>query len=550
MAEYGLQNTRGTLIALSGAVGLVLIIACVNVASLQVALGLARRREFVTRLALGASRTRLSRQLLAEALVIAAIGCGGGIAVSWLATRTLELLLPPGFLRLPFRGDIDVTLDTTVVAFAATVSFISALLFAFAPMLGLKGDSLQPALRDGARGATRSAATTRRVLVTAEIALAIVVLVGAGLMMRSMLHLLAVQPGLDPHNVLSMRVSLPQHDTYGAPERTDFCRNLAREVGSLPGVMQVSAVSHLPLGGSNASRAITIEGRPEPPPDSIASAAYRLACPGYFAALGIRLIAGRDFTDSDSLNAPRVVIVNRTLVERYWKDGDALGQRLKIGGYRSGNPYLTIIGIVDSVRHFGLDAGPSREIFLPYSQQAWPVMTIVAKTAGDPLIWDRQVRAALTRVESSLPAAQTRVMEDVVRQSVGWREAPMRLLTAFAVIGLLLAAIGVYGVLAYYVSQRTREFGVRTALGASRRTLVALVLRQSATPIAVGTGLGVAASFAATTLLSRFLYEVQPGDPVVLASVVALLTLVALFSSWLPARRAAAIDPITALRNE
>jgi len=244
-------------------------------------------------------------------------------------------------------------------------------------------------------------------------------------------------------------------------------------------------------------------------------------------------------------------VINRAMAKAYWKDGESpVGRRLKIGGPRSENPWTTIIGVTESVRHFGLDSEARREIFMPYSQAAWPTMTVVAKTVGEPVAWQSALRGVVRQVDADLPVARVQSMEAVVSSSVNWRETPMRLLTGFAVIGLLLASIGVYGVLAYYVSQRTREIGVRAALGATRRQLAGLVVRQSMLPIVAGVVLGVAGSFASGRLLQELLYQVQPGDPQVVITIVALLLGVGLLASWLPARRAASIDPMVALRDE
>ncbi len=551
MEEFGLLNTRRILVALSGAVALVLLIACINVAGLQVALGLARRREFVTRLSIGARYPHLVRQVLAESLMLAGLGCIGGLALALLVTRSVDLILSPGFRTLPFRGDVAVALDGRVMMFAVVVAGLSALLFAFAPLVGLRRQSLQAMLREGDRGATRLATGTRRALVAIEVAMAIIVLCGAGLMIRSLSRLLQVDPGFNPSSTLVMAVSLPQVNTYGPPDRVDFCRNLARELSGVPGIVKSSAISHLPLNGSNASRGFFIEGRNPPRPNEPGlEPTIRLICPGYFATLEIPLLSGRDFNEQDGRDGTQVVILNRATAERYWPNGDALGQRFKLGGINSTNPWLTVIGIVDNVRHFALEAEPSREIYRSYSQAAWPVMTIVAKTAGEPLLWQRQVRDAIGRVELQLPAANPRSLEAVVNGSIAWRETPMRLLTGFAVVGLLLVAIGVYGVLAYYVSQRKREFGVRLALGASKSRLVAVVLRQSAVPVLAGVIVGVAGSLLSGRWLASLLYEVEPSDPVVLISIAALLTIVAVVSSWIPARRAAMVDPLVALREE
>jgi putative ABC transport system permease protein len=550
MRDYGMGNTSRILVALSGAVALVLLIACVNVAGLQLALGLTRRREFVTRLALGASYQQLARQVFVEGVLLAFVGGTGGLGLAFVVTQGVDLILSPGFRNLPFRGDVAITLDTRVLAFAMGASVASALLFAFVPLIGLRTPTLQPLLRDADRGTTRIAAATRRALVTAEVALAIIVLSSAGLMIRSVSTLLQVQPGLDPSNVLTMQVALPQADTYGPAERAAFCSNLQREVGSLPGVIRASAISHLPLSGANAGRGFTIEGRPQTTFQDGPSADYRLICPNYFAAMAIPPVAGRDFNERDGREGEPVVIINRSAARLYWPEGNALGQRLKLGGYESRNPWMTVVGVVEDVKHFGLEAEARRELYRPYGQAAWPVMTVVTKTAGEPMAWQRTVRGALTRVEPHLPAANAESMEDVISGSVAWRETPMRLLTGFALVGLLLAGLGVYGVLAYYVSQRTRELGVRVALGATKRELVGLVLKQSAIPLVLGVVLGLVGSVASGRFLTELLYEVRPGDPLVLATITSLLIVVALLSSVIPARRAAMVDPLTALREE
>ena len=550
MADVGMQNLRAMLTALMGAVILVLIIGCVNVANLQLGRALARRREFALRLALGAGIGRVARQLFAESLVLAAAGGAAGLALASVATRAADLVLMPGFRTLPYRGEVPITIDGTVLLFAAGAALASAALFGFAPLISLRGRDPQALLRDGERGSTTLANVARRTLVAVEVALAIVVLCGAGLLVKSLSGLLQVRPGLDPRDVLTLRVSLPQADTYGPPERESFCADLSRSAEGLPGVPRVGAISHLPLSGASAGRLITVEGY-APRAGETVSAAYRLTCPGYFQTLGIAISEGRDFGHGDVTNGVRVAIVNRSTARAYWKPGEnPIGRRFKIGGPQSDNPWLTVVGISEDVRHFGLDAEASREIFLPYSQSAWPTMTVVAKTVGDPLAFQSPVRDVIRRVDPALPVAQIRSMETVVGSSMDWRETPMKLLTGFAMIGLLLASIGVYGVLAYYVSQRTREIGVRAALGATRRQLAAMVVRQSMLPIGAGVIAGTIGSFASARLLEDFLFNVTPGDPQVMAAIVTLLLVVGLLASWLPARRAAAIDPLVALRDE
>jgi len=550
MADHGLGTLRTMLTALMGAVSLVLLIACVNVANLQLGRALGRRREFAMRISLGAGLSRLARQLFVESLVLAAAGGAGAVALAWIAARTADLVLTPGFRALPFRGEVPIEIDGRVMMFAAVVALTSTVTFGFAPLLSLRRRHPQALLRDGDRGSTSVANIARRSLMAVEVALAIVVLCGAGLLVKSLAGLLQVSPGLDPREVLTLQVSLPQTDTYGPPVRESFCADLSAGAEGRPGILRIGAISHLPLSGANAGRGLTVEGY-TPTLGQGVSADYRLTCPGYFATLGIPLIEGRDFDHRDVTNGARVVIVNRAMADAYWKKGDsAIGRRLKLGGPQSENPWATVVGITGNVRHFGLDSEARREIFMPYTQAAWPVMTLVAKTVGEPMLWPSSLRDIVKHVDPDLPVARVQSMEAVVGSSVNWRETPMRLLTGFAIIGLLLASIGVYGVLAYYVSQRAREIGVRAALGATRRQLAALVVRQSMLPIITGVVLGVAGSFASGRLLQELLYQVQPGDPQVIAVIVALLLTVGLLASWLPARRAAAIDPMVALRDE
>jgi putative ABC transport system permease protein len=491
MAMQGLRQVRSMLTALMGAVLFILMIGCVNVANLQFGRGLKRRREFALRLSLGAGLRRLARQLFVESLVLAAGGGIAGLAVAWLALRGADFVLTPGFRTLPFRGEVALTIDGTVLAFAAVIALLCAAVFGFAPLIGLGRREPNTLLREGERGSTPAGNVARKILVGIEVALAIVVLCGAGLMIKSLSGLLQVSPGLDPRDVLTMIVSLPQIDTYGPPVRQSFCADLSRETADLPGIRTIGAISHLPLSGASAGRALTVEGYT--PTDEHVSAAYRVTCPGYFSALGISIIEGRDFNHRDATNGVPVAIINRLMAEKYWKHGESpLGRRVKIGGPQSDNPWMTVIGITENVRHFGLDSDAQREIFVPYSQLTWPQMTVVAKTIGEPMAWQTPLKEVLKRIDPGMPVGVVRSMEQWIGASVDWRETPMKLLTGFAIIGLLLASLGVYGVLGYYVSQRTREIGVRAALGATRGQLATMVIRQSLLPIVAGVIVGVA----------------------------------------------------------
>ena len=550
MAELGLGRVRTMLTVLMGAVTLVLAIACANVANLQLGRALSRRREFVLRLSLGAGLSRLARQLFGEALVLAIVGGIGGVVIATIAAGVADRILSPGFRVLPFRGEVPISIDGVVLMFAAAAALCSAAIFGFAPLVGLRRRDPAALLREGERGSTGAAQVARRTLVTVEIALAIVVLCGAGLLIKSLAGLLQIPPGLNPRGVVTAVVSLPQPDTYGPPLRESFCNDLARAAEEVGGMHAIGAISHLPLSGANAGRGLTIEGRSIENRSDGASASYRVTCPGYFSTLQIPLLDGRDFTNQDVTRGEPVAIVNRAMAETYWPGGTAIGKRFKLGDLDNDNPWLVVAGVAENVRHFGLDSEPRREFFVPYAQSAWPVMTIVGRTVSEPALWSRTMRELIRRVDPQLPVADVRSMEDVVESSISWRETPMRLLTGFSLVGLLLAALGVYGVLAYYVSQRTREIGVRAALGATRAQIAILVIRQSVAPIAVGAALGVAGSFASGRVLRELLYEVQPGDPQVISVIVAMFVAVGVLASWLPARRAAGIDPVVALRDE
>jgi len=541
---------RPALLALSGAVGLVLLIACVNVANLLLAQSSARQHEFAIRTALGAGLGRLASQLLAEGLLIAGGGAILGIALALAGTSALADSLPPSITLAPFRRAATVSLDATVLSFTAVIAMGTGVLFSLAPIVGLVGSRTGASLRRGGRGTTASFTAMRSVLMAIEVALAIIVLVAAGLMVKSMGRLLSVDPGLRADHVLTMDVALPQEDTYGPPQRTTFCDDLAREASAVPGVTGVSAISHMPLSGANAGRSITIESRPMPAPGEGAGASYRLTCPGYFATLGIPLVRGRDFTPADSTGAPGVVIINEATAARYWPGGDPLGQRIKLGDFDSRNPWLTIVGIARNVRHFGLDSDVRREMFRPYAQAAWPTMTIAAKTTVEPLSVAQAVKAAVMRIDPGSPVSRIRSMEQIVADSTGQRRFPMLLLSLFSAVALVLAAVGVYGVVSYVVSQRTREIGIRMALGARAAQVTRMVMRRSLAPIGAGIVAGIAGARLASTLLASLLYQVTPGDPVVLFAIVALLAATGALACLVPARRAATVDPLVVLKEE
>jgi putative ABC transport system permease protein len=547
MRDLGVVQLRPTLVALSGAVAIVLLIACVNVANLLLAQSSSRRQEFAVRAALGASRLRLAGQLLAESLLIALAGGAAGLAVAWGSTRLLASVLPPSIVFAPFRDTAGVTIDPLVLGFTASVSLATGMLFGLAPLAAVRrGVDLRAG---GTRTATGRMHTLRASLVGAEVALALIVLVAAGLMVKSLSRMFGNDSGLDPRNVLVVNMSLPQPDFYGPPERRTFCNEVTDRVGTLPGVVAAGAVSHLPLSGTNAGRSFSIEGRTFPPGEN-ASASYRLTCPGYFKALGIPILKGRDFDARDATDAAGAVIINEETAKRYWPDADPIGRRIKLGRTDSSNPWMTVVGVVGNVRHFGLDDVARREMFRPYSQSAWPVMTIVVKTATGPAGFAAAVRGALQRIDPDLPVGSTRTMETVELNSTGTRRFPMILLAAFGAVALALAVVGVYGVVSYVVTQRTREIGIRVALGARRGQVIRMVVAGALRPVTAGLVAGAIGAVFASRLLGSLLYEVKPGDPLVIAGIGALLAIAAVAASLVPGARATRVDPITVLRVE
>jgi putative ABC transport system permease protein len=547
LPAYGMASTARMLRALAGAVGLVLLIACVNVANLLIGLAVARRREFLMRVALGARLSRIARQLLAEGLLLALAGGVAGVAVAAALTRTLDTIAGPGLFALPFRANVTIGVDARVLGFATVVAFLCAVLFSLVPLIGLRRTTAVAAIGAGGRGTTRAALGARRMLVAAEVAMAIVVLAGAGLLAKSFAGLLHVDSGLDPERVIGMQVSVPQSDTYGRPERATFCEDITRAAAAPGGLFaRFSAISHLPLSGANAGRGLAIDGWTPPSPDEGASASFRVVCPGYFDTLGIPMASGRDIRASD---AEPVVVVNQAFADRYFPNADALGQRIKIT--YGENPWMRIVGVSANVRHFGLDAEVRREIFVPYRLNVWPAMTLVAKTSA-PITPDAQLalRGVIRAAYPELPAGRVFTMNAVVGDSLRTRTSLLRMLLLFSGVGLVLAAVGVYGVLAYYVSMRRRELGVRVALGCTRGALVRFVMRQSAVPMIAGALVGLSVSLWTNRLLTDVLFHTGPADAGVLTAIASLVIAVGLAASWLPAHRAAGIDPTVALRDE
>src|SRR5499426_587192 len=548
---FGMESQKTSLLTLLAVAGFVLLIACVNVANLLMARSAMRSREFAIRAALGASRARTIRQLLTESLLLAFAGGLSGILIAaWSGNLLLKIL--PGDLRaVPFRS-INSTgglaIDYKTLAFTWAITCLTGIIFSLAPALIFSKRNLNESLQEGSRGTTGGGARLRQGLVVLEVALALVVLTGAGLMIQSMARLLNVAPGFDPHNVITLNISLPQENTYvGPPAHPQFAHDLQEHVGSIPGVVSVSAVSHLPIGGAHARRQFVIEGKPDPGPENQPGAGYSGICQNYFRTMGIRLISGREFTELDSQNVPGVIVINETMARRYWPDEDPLGRRIKLGGFNSDNPWLTIVGVAQDVKH-GLDMQSPREFFRPYSQAAWPTMRVVVRTAANPATFINPIKQALARIEPDRAASGIRTMDEILYDSVGSRRFAMMLLVALSVLALALASVGISGVVGFSVAQRTREIGLRMALGARKVDVIRLVLNRSMAAALMGVAAGLVASFGLTRFLSELLFEVKPMDPLILGSSALILAGVAFAACYLPARRATKVDPMIALR--
>jgi len=546
MGDFGLESLRRIVWALFGAVAFVLLIACVNIANLLLARGATRQKEFALRQALGAAGFRMARQLLTESLLLALLGGVCGLVLAVWGTSLLPAMFPEGGLNLPLRQLDAIPVDRWVLGFTLLASCLTGILFGLVPAVSaLRGDVSEP-LKEGGRGSTGGRGSRlRHALVASEVALALVVLAGAGLMIQSMSRLLGVDPGFNPSNVLTMQMSLPQEDLYnGPPGHPRFCQDLDERVSAIAGVTAVGAVGHLPMEG-DAGRSFAVEGQPDPGRGHRPGASYSVACPNYFKALGVPVLAGREFTHQDTVAAPAVAIVNQTMAQKYWPKESPVGRRIL-----EDDSWLTVVGVVADVRNWGLDSGNQPQFFRPYTQAAWPVMSVVVRTVAAPMSYMPAIKKALIEVEPDRPVSDIETMQNVVQDSLGSRRFPTLLLSAFALLALVLAAVGIVGVVSYSVAQRTHEVGIRMALGARAVDVLKLMVSGTMTWVAVGVGVGVAGSLGLTRLLGTLLYDVKPSSPIVLASVSFLLACVGLVASYLPARRAAKVDPMVALRYE
>ncbi len=547
---------RRSLLVLLGAVACVLLIACANIANLLLGRATSRRREIGVRLAIGAGRSRLVRQLLTESLLLSLLGAAASVLVAWWGVKLLGAVNPASTLRAQQLGGLgavvfsSVRLDASAMIFAAALAVITGLLFGLAPALQATRPSLTASLTVGGervRGAMLRRFASRNMLVIAEVALAIVLLAGSGLLLRSLGKMLAVNPGFDPRSVLTLRMTVPRQSMARDSLPAFYDLMLAR-LGALPGVTDVGLGNCPPLAGGCNSTEITFLDRPPVPDGSAPEVGVNWVSPSWFSALRVPLKRGRLFTAADRVGAPKVVVMSETAARRYWPNEDPIGKRVGLGqgGFADG---ATVVGIVGDVRFGSIDSLPRPEAYISYFQSVRQGMMIYLRGTSDPASMAGPARHAIREIAPGFPVYDVLTLRARVADAMAQARFSAILLALFAGVALALAGIGIYGVMSFSVAQRTREIGIRMALGAERRNVLMLVVGQGIALAGAGVIVGLAAALAATRVLRALLFDVAPSDPVTFASIIVLLLGAALLASWLPARRATRVDPTQALRG-
>jgi predicted permease len=532
-------NLERPLGVLAGAVAFVLAIACANVASLLLGRGAARQRDLALRRALGASRLRIVRQLLAEALSLSIVGGVAGALLAWWGTSALLRLAPPEVAQ----G--GAAFDARVAAFTLGISVVSALAFGILPALQFSRGDLAPALAEGATRTTasRRSGRVRDLLVVGEIAVALVLLVGASLLVRSFVALSRVDTGIDTHNLLTFDVHLTGPRAEYQARQVEFYAALQRRLEAIPGVAAAGSAVTLPIGGDSFGNSYVIEGRPAPQPGYEPHAGFDMVMPGYFRAMGIPLIAGRDVADSDTRTSPRVILINETLAKQQWPGEDPIGRRITLD-----RETMTIVGVVGDIRHRGPSEPPQAELYQPATQRSFPFMAFVVRTAGDPYAMVPTIRRAVAELDPALPLANVKTMDDHLARALARPRFLSTLVLAFGALAVTLAIVGIYGVMSWSVSERQREFAIRLALGGRGGTLLALSLRKALLLAVAGIAAGLLGARAAAGVLNGLLFGLEATDAAAYAMGAAAIALVALVACYIPARRALRADPVTLLR--
>ena len=548
-ADY-VRGPRPGLIVLLGAAGFVLLLACANVANLLLVRAASRQKEIAIRMALGASRYRLIRQLLTESVLIALCGGVFGLLVAVWGIDLMKAGIPLSLSRyLP--GWKNVGIDAQVFWFTLGVSILTGIIFGLAPALQATKTDFNEALKDGGRtsGGGFNRNRLRGVLVVAEVAVSLTLLIGAGLMIKSFYEILKVEPGFKSESVLVADVALPRTKYEDKTARINFYEQAIERVGALPNVQQAGATNILPLSRSNTDSAFHVVGRPLPEKGREPQANFRVISPHYLEAMGIPLRRGRHITASDRADTQRVVIVNEYLAGKFFPNEDPLGKRLNFGGDEEKDNY-EIIGIAGNIKHESLVVDTWSEVYVPLTQEPWYSMSIVVRAPGDPLQLAGAVQREIQAIDKDQPIYNVRTMERVVSESLAPQRVIMGMLGVFALIALVLASVGIYAVMSYAVTQRTHEIGIRMALGAQPRDILNMIVRQGMLLAAVGVTLGLVASYWLMQAMTKILYDVSPTDPVTFAGISLLLLLVAFAANYIPARRATKVDPMIALRYE
>ncbi len=547
-------NFRRSFLVLSTAVGLVLLIACANLANLVLAKASTRYREMAIRLAIGATRGRLVRQLLTENILLAFLGGSLGLILTRPAMRAIITFSPAS---LPRAGEIDI--DARVLLFTLLISLLSGLLFGLMPALHISRENFAEELRGSGKGSIDAGRrnSVRNLLILCEVALSLLLLISAGLLAKSFLRLQAVSPGFDIKNLLVIRLSLPKAQ-YSKPEMvTLFYEQLSTRIEILPGVQSVSAISVLPLSGSNMRVPFAISGRPALSPSENPVTQYRMTGPDYFRTMDIPIRSGRDFTNRDTLHTQPVAIINDSFARRYWPDESPIGAHIRMDDNNQGPREVEIIGVVGDVRHLGLHLDPAPETYVPISQIPEENVSFlinnmnwVVRTSAEPLMLAGAVRREIQSVNGSVPTSNTRSMEQFLSSSLAPSRFNLFLLGIFAIAALILASTGIYAVISYSVVQRTHELGIRMALGAQQLDVLRLVVGSGLKIVLIGVALGLVSAYILTRMLSNLLFGISVTDPFTFLAMSLLLIIISVLASYIPARRAAKVNPIIALRSE
>ena len=546
--EQVVGASRRAILILLGAVGFVLLIACANVANLLLARSTSRQKEIAIRTALGAGRARIVRQLLTESLLLS---LAGGVIGVILASWGVRLLLLFSADRLPRITEIHV--DNQVLWFTFAVSLLTGLLFGLVPALQVSKTDLNESLKESGRSAMggRHRHRARNLLVVSEVALSLVLLVGAGLLAKSFLRLQSVNAGFTLDSLLTATLELPRAKYQDDARKSQFFRQVVERVGGLPGVEAVGAVSQLPLSGKEELDGFSIEGRTDPIEASqIQTADFRVITPGYFRAMRIPLLKGRFFNEQDRASTTYSMIIDESFARRFFPGEDPLGKRIDEDGSRSGRGFAVIVGVVGGVKHTDVKAETRPTMYVPAEQSPWESMTLVVRSSGDPTALAAAVRQEVSAVDKDQPLSEIATMEQIFSKAVAPQRFNLMLVSLFAALALALSTVGVYGVIAYSVTQRAQEMGVRLALGANSRDILRLIIGQAMRVSLLGVALGLVGAVALTRVMSSLLFEVSATDPVVFVGLAVLLIVVTLVASYIPARRATKVDPLVALRYE